>query len=202
MTEKEALVRLISAVDRHADAEKSADALLSGVARSGRVFELDAGDISLTGALSSSAAEAIDLIDELTRYADTEKEGERPLLSDLETACRYFTALFRGRHTEHVYCACLDKGGRLIRCALIGRGGFDFSPAGVREIASCAMKSGAEKVVLAHNHPGGTLVPSREDIDLTVKARAALDTLNINLIEHIIACESGAIGIMDKGYLK
>lgn len=202
VTEKEALRSLISAVDAHADAEAGAEALLDGVTKSGRVFELDAGDVTLRSGLSAAAAEAIDLIDELTRYADTEQEGPRPVLADFAAACRYFAALLRGRHTEHFYCACLDRGGRLIRCALIGRGGFDFSPAGVREIAACAVKSGAEGVVLAHNHPGGTLAPSREDVELTRKARAALGVMGIKLIEHVIVCESGQTGIVEKGYLE
>ena len=201
MAEKEALTGLIAAVDKNADAASAAEALLKDIAMSGRAFELDAGDICARAGISRSAAEAIDLIDELTRYADTEAPGGSNLTKE-DAACRYFTALLRGRHVEHFYAAYLDKSGRLLRTVLIGRGGFDSSPACVRDVADCAMKSGAFSVLLAHNHPGGTAAPSEQDIAVTRKAAAALCSIGVKLIEHYIVTSGGITGIIGKGYLK
>ena len=201
MSEKDALTRLISAVDKNAGAEQAADALLADIACGGRVFELDAGDICARTGISRGAAEAVDLVDELTRYADTE-QGAKIDFRKAEQAGAYFSALLRGRHAEHFYAACLDQNGHLLRCVLIGRGGFDSAPACVRDVADCAMKSGASFVVLSHNHPGGTLAPSEQDIAVTRKAAAALTAIQVKLLEHIIVTGGGTVGIIGKGYLK
>lgn len=66
------------------------------------------------------------------------------------------------------------------------RGTINHTPAYPREIVKRALELGAAAVVLVHNHPSGDATPSRCDIRLTAKVEAALATVDIRLIDHII----------------
>ncbi|MBR5009064.1 MAG: hypothetical protein IKY06_00345 [Clostridia bacterium] len=55
--------------------------------------------------------------------------------------------------------------------------------------------------MLAHNHPSGSLNPSRSDVELTKTAREVLKNLGIELLEHVIVAPGGYTGIMDGGWL-
>ena len=121
------------------------------------MFELAAEDIAVQTGLNRAACQAIDMIDELSRYAGVEALGEKPEFSTVEDAGAYFMALLRGRHVEYCYIACLDGKRHLISCRLVGKGTLDAAEVYVRSIAQTALRSGARYVYLAHNHPGGGL---------------------------------------------
>lgn len=55
-----------------------------------------------------------------------------------------------------------------------------------REVAKHAILSGATGVILVHNHPGGHLEPSKEDISITKQIKEGLSLFNIKLLDHVI----------------
>ncbi len=56
----------------------------------------------------------------------------------------------------------------------------------VREVVKNAMNAEASKVIIAHNHPSGTLAPSKEDRLLTERIAHGLSTVEIELVDHLI----------------
>ena len=62
-----------------------------------------------------------------------------------------------------------------------------------REVAKHALLSGAASVILAHNHPSGFATPSQSDRDLTRAIKAALETLQIKIHDHLIIGSDGDI---------
>ena len=50
--------------------------------------------------------------------------------------------------------------------------------------------------MLAHNHPGGSCRPSREDVEMTIRARTALEAVDVPLVEHIIIGEDGETAVL------
>lgn len=201
MNEHDAIRHLIEAVDKQADAEQALRRLSDGNGAPGRVFEMAAEDIPEQTGLSKKAAAALDMVDELSRYIYTEQMGPGPLLDSAERTGAYFSELLRGRHVEYCYVGCLDDNKRLMRCICVGRGTYDASAVYVRDIVRCVLLSGARNAVIAHNHPGGTLRPSGEDINLTRSAKEALAMIGARLTEHVIVTATGWIGIINNGYL-
>ena len=197
----DALKTLISLTDKDADPEAGANTLLNAQMSSSLAFELSAEDIGAQTKLSAAACGAVDFVDELTRYILLEQMGKNPKLDRLEKMGSYFTALFKGRHVEYCYLACLDESKRLTRCCRMGKGTINAAGVYVRSIAQTAQISQAKYAILAHNHPGGTLVPSSSDIELTLMARDALALTGIKLLEHIIVTRSSYAGIIGGGYL-
>jgi len=193
-----ALEHLINLLDGDADAARAADILCAGSCAQ-RAFELSADDIMARTGINRRAAEAIDLVDELCRYSMVEQQGENPVLKDRTAAESYFSAYLWGRHVEHFCMACLDANGRLIRTVLLSRGDVHTSAVHMREIAKAALATNAAYAILAHNHPGGSLLPSREDIEVTGRAKKTLEVLGTHLLEHYIVTSNGCTAIMQDG---
>ncbi len=71
-----------------------------------------------------------------------------------------------------------------------------------REIFSEALKKRASFVIVAHNHPSGILIPSREDIAGTARIMTAGDILGIPVVDHLIFTESAYYSFADHGLLR
>ena len=81
---------------------------------------------------------------------------------------------------------CLDAQNRLIHADLIHKGTVDQSPVYPRTVVEAALSHHAVSVILAHNHPGGTLNPSVADVHVTDVIRRALKPISINVLDHIV----------------
>jgi DNA repair protein RadC len=70
-----------------------------------------------------------------------------------------------------------------------------------REIVVRALAHHAASVVLAHNHPSGTVQPSRADEALTQTLKAALALVDVRVLDHVIVAPGGALSMAEKGLL-
>ena len=68
----------------------------------------------------------------------------------------------------------------------ISHGGANKSCFYIREICQKALMVGATEVILVHNHPSGSLSPSREDVLITQKLKNAFELIGVNFCDHII----------------
>ena len=94
--------------------------------------------------------------------------------------------MFRGRQDESVRILCLNASGKVVRRARIAEGDVNAVHFPIRKLVEEALACKAVSVILAHNHPGGTMAPSQEDLDATKAAKAALETVGIRLLDHLI----------------
>jgi DNA repair protein RadC len=92
---------------------------------------------------------------------------------------------------ECFFALCLDSRAGLISSRLISKGSADLCIAHPREVFKAAVREGASKILVAHNHPSGVLEPSKEDLDLTERLRAAGRLLGIPLVDHVVVSNTG-----------
>ena len=71
----------------------------------------------------------------------------------------------------------------------------------VRLVLKKALETGAVSIILAHNHPSGTLKPSQADKDITSKLKAAAAALDIKVLDHLIITEKSYFSFADEGML-
>ena len=64
-----------------------------------------------------------------------------------------------------------------------------------------ALEVGAVGIILAHNHPSGTLKPSTADKELTLKLKTAAQSLDIKVLDHLIITESAYFSFADEAIL-
>lgn len=102
---------------------------------------------------------------------------------------------------EKVYVLALNTSGHLTGVCEVSHGSVSMSLFPVREICQKALLLGAVKVVLTHNHPSGSLDPSKEDVESTKKVKKALETVGIHLDDHIIVSQEGYTSLFEQGLL-
>jgi len=95
----------------------------------------------------------------------------------------------------------LNNGNNVLGLVKIGMGGVDCCPMDIYKILQIALKCNATGIILAHNHPGGTLRPSPADITLTEKIFLGAKMINIRLLDHLILTEDSYFSFADEGLL-
>lgn len=115
---------------------------------------------------------------------------------DTERSYDYFSALFADNSNEVFYMICLDSRNRILRYDLMFEGSFESINLNVGSMVRIAVKSEACKVVLAHNHPSGVLLPSESDIAATRVIVSAMKLVGVEVMEHVIVTEEGCRDMM------
>ena len=97
----------------------------------------------------------------------------------------------------------LNRSNRVLGVYPVSLGGITGTIADIRLILSVALKIVATCIVLAHNHPSGSLKPSRADIELTSKIKEAAKYMHITLMDHLILSpeEDQYLSFADEGFL-
>jgi len=111
----------------------------------------------------------------------------QPHLSDLQT--EEFWAIFLNHQNKILYKTCLF------------RGGIASSVADVRVVFKTALEHLSTQIIVAHNHPAGSLKPSKEDINITQKIKDAGKLLDIDLLDHLILTQNNYYSFKDEGIL-
>lgn len=127
-------------------------------------------------------------------------ESEKYALDSSTRAGNYFKNYFLGiKDKERFVCGFLDNQNRIIATKVVFEGTINEAPVYPREIVKMSLLNNASSVVLAHNHPGGSLIPSSADIAVTKKVGAALNTVNIQILDHIIVAGDSYYSFAEKG---
>jgi DNA repair protein RadC len=101
----------------------------------------------------------------------------------------YLRPLYLDTNNERIYAVCLDADNRMIACRVISDGDIDSSAFDSRKLAAIVLEVKAKKVILSHNHPNGSLVPSPNDCRVTAMAFELLKLLKVQLVDHIIVTD-------------
>lgn len=126
------------------------------------------------------------------------KECEKYKLGVIHTAeetDNYLRAKFLTSSVETVYLLSLDKSGRALGCDLVSSGTVNSSDISPRTIVNFAISRKADRVILAHNHPGGTAKPSDDDIVTTANIAHILRSAGVKLTRHVIVAPDGVYSI-------
>lgn len=150
------------------------------------VFEADPRDICRRCGVSENTAILVSLIPSLSRKYLKGKWGDKPILNSSTKAGEYAIALFTGRTYEAFYVICLDSQNRVNYAALLHEGTLNEVPVYPRLVVEMVLRHQANSVILAHNHPGGSLNPSNDDIELTKRIKSALEPISVKVVDHII----------------
>lgn len=103
--------------------------------------------------------------------------------------------------TEHVFLLLLDKKGKEVYNGMIAQGDFDSAGISIRQIVTLAINYGATSAVLAHSHPSGLALPSKEDVLTTRDLKKALKLVNVILLDHFIVADHDCVSMADSGII-
>ena len=108
--------------------------------------------------------------------------------SAAQAAALFRAALPKVQREERVFVLPLDANGKVLAKPILVSVGHEDGTAAIDAgaIFREALKTGAEEIIVAHNHPSGDLTPSKADIRATAKLRKAADLLGVPLVDHLI----------------
>jgi DNA repair protein RadC len=136
-------------------------------------------------------ASMICLFKMLTKYYIMEKKGSAIGLNNTATLNNYCAAMFLDATHEEARCVFLDNELNLIGSEKICEGDFGKVELPLRGLLQYIFKARASRVVISHNHPYGSCIPSKADVDTTRELYAFLRTVDVELIDHVIAGKDG-----------
>ncbi|NLX64936.1 MAG: DNA repair protein RadC [Clostridiaceae bacterium] len=165
------------------------------------LLEADPRDIERRCKVSLNTAILISLVAPLSRRYLRQKWGERPIVNSSTVAGNYAVSLFAGRIYECFYVICLNSQNRVNYAALVHEGTINEAPVYPRLVVETALRHKANSIILAHNHPGGSLKASNADIDVTRKICQAMKPISINVVDHIIVAGDRYLSFAEQGLL-
>jgi DNA repair protein RadC len=102
---------------------------------------------------------------------------------------------------EHLVALYLDAQNHLIQRETISIGALNTTRTHPREILQPAILHSALAFVLVHNHPSGSLEPSRDDLDFTRSIARAAELIGVGLTDHLIVSPRGFVSLKERGVL-
>ncbi len=93
---------------------------------------------------------------------------------------------YADRKQEHFLCASINGANEVLHIRVVSIGLVNKTQVHPREVFADPLGDRASAIIVAHNHPAGTLKPSLEDIEITKQLKSSGETLGIRLLDHII----------------
>lgn len=122
------------------------------------------------------------------------KRAHRPQIKDSKDIHRVLQKIYpddKIEHHEMFYIVLLNRANRVMGCYKVSEGGVAGTVVDAKMVFSVAVKCMASSIILSHNHPSGSMLPSQADIDLTRKLVNAGKTLDIVVLDHLIISPHG-----------
>lgn len=100
---------------------------------------------------------------------------------------------------EEFWVLFLNNSNKVISKSQLSKGGISGTVVDVRLVFKMALENGATALILCHNHPSGTLLPSEADKEITKKIKLAGDSLDVKVLDHLIITETKYYSFVDEG---
>ncbi|MGX9418654.1 RadC family protein [Vibrio sp. WJH972] len=148
-----------------------------------------------------------------TKYAQIQavlELGQRYLAETLERGSAltnpnetrlYLTAFLRDRPREAFLVLFLDNQHRVIEAEILFEGTIDSASVYPREVVKRALDHNAAAIILAHNHPSGISEPSQSDRRITDKICAAMQLVDIRVLDHFVVGDGEITSFAERGWI-
>ncbi len=127
----------------------------------------------------------------------TMDEGDK--IGNSREAEHYCKSLLMGLRNERFFVICLNSRCYILGQRVIGEGSLSEVNAYPRMVMETALNYNAHSVLLCHNHPGGTNIPSQEDLSSTIQLQRTLNSVGILLLDHIIVAGCDTYSMIQHG---
>ena len=138
---------------------------------------------------------------ELARRALAQQLREREVFDSHDTVKHYLQLHLAAKGHEVFAVLFLDAQNRLLALEELFRGTLTQTSVYPREVVLRALHHQAAAVVLAHNHPSGSVQPSRADEALTQTLKTTLALVDVRVLDHVIVAPGQALSMAEKGLM-
>lgn len=192
LDQTELLELLLSYSEPHGAFEEAAERMISKYGSIRAAADSDPVYLSENCGVSMQTALLLSVIPQLSRIYSRSRVS-CGTADNTARAMQFFAELFHGERQEQLVAASLSSRCRVKEVSTIAVGTRTDLSFSCRKIAEFAVKSGADMIIIAHNHPSGSCEPSDSDISATSRVIAAMDILEIPVADHIICGGDGSV---------
>ena len=171
------------------DTNPLAHRLLERYRNIGGVCDAPIDELERDFGLSESAAALLKLLPEMSRLYNESKLSDTNL-TDPETVGYMIARRFIGRTSEAVALLLGSAKGKILYFDIVAKGSVSSSDFPLRRIVDLAIRHNARTAYIAHNHPSGSLLPSRADVDVTKLLDSTLSSVGVHLLDHFIVADN------------
>ena len=102
---------------------------------------------------------------------------------------------------EEFWIVYLNNSNKVLKKIQLSKGGILGTLVDVRLVLKAALQIGAVGLILTHNHPSGSLIPSQADKKITQKLKIASETIDIKVLDHLIITEKAYFSFADENLI-
>lgn len=190
LAEHEMLEYLLYFTNAQKDTNAIAHDLLETFGDFAGVLEADEEELCTVKGIGPSSARLLHLLPQVAACYQHSRVKDGRRLRTTEQLGNYAMARYQGIQKERVLLICLSRQRRITSTAWIKQGGEDRVALPIQEAVRQALRAGAETAVLCHNHPGGSVLPSRQDLEATASLAKGMAVVGIELLDHIIVTDT------------
>jgi DNA repair protein RadC len=165
------------------------------------LLDATADDLKRIKGLGPAKRSEIVAVLELARRAMTQRLQERTVFDTPDAVKHYLQLHLANRRHEVFAVLFLDVQNRLIALDEMFQGTLTQTSVYPREVVLRALHHQASAVVLSHNHPSGTVQPSRADEMLTQTLKTTLALIDVRVLDHVIVAPGEALSMAERGLL-
>jgi len=138
---------------------------------------------------------------ELGRRRRGEEALEKKKITSSQSVFELMQPIIGELQHEEFWIIYLNNSNKVILKSQLSKGGITGTLVDVRLVLKQALEVGATGLILAHNHPSGTLKPSEADKQLTKKLKTAAESLDIKVLDHLIVTEKAYLSFADENLM-
>jgi DNA repair protein RadC len=186
--------------------EKSAVEVAQDILRAGKENLNELGKLSVKELMKVKGigeAKAISIVAamELGRRRQATATREKAVITSSGDVADYLQILLKDYRHEVFAVLFLNRSNKINHFQIISEGGITGTVADPRIILKRALEEDAVSLILCHNHPSGSLKPSKADEELTFKIKEAAKYFDIKVLDHLIVSDDGYYSFADEGIL-
>jgi len=184
------------------DTNESAHALIGKFGSLANVMCADYEELKQVKGVGGNAASLICFTRMLAEVYLEKKTGERLIeLFNSDRLKSYCSSLFVSSVEEEIRYLYLTDDLKLISSEKICSGTVGKVELPIRRIARAVFKNNCGRIVITHNHPAGTSIPSRADVEATKELRDTMVKMEIELVDHVVVGRDGVTSMRESGYI-
>lgn len=177
------------------------EVLLSGKNNLNELGKLSVKDLMRIKGIGEAKAISIVAAMELGRRRQAAASIEKPVVTSSADVATYLQTSLRDYKHEVFAVLFLNRANKINHFRIVSEGGITGTVADPRIILKKALEEDAVSLILCHNHPSGSLKPSKADEELTYKIREAAKYFDIKVLDHLIVSDDGYYSFADEGLL-
>lgn len=165
------------------------------------VFDAPINLLKTVDGVGESTAIFIKIISDISRlYIERKYDNGKRALNFTEMKNK-LAMKFIGRQEETVAIMLLDAKGKILYDGIVNKGTVNAVDIYMRKIIELIVLYSASSIILAHNHPSGVALPSKDDIETTLSINNILKSMKVHLLDHIVVADGDYVSMNDCGML-